>query len=155
MLCYNSLAVYLKTTKFQLVTRRYFPVLVVSLFTLVTVMVIQPTLNIKASPTEQWCQYVHPDRQSRLLEGWLYTVIFPYLLPLLLASGPSIFLALRLRSGHIIEPQKSQVVVSLSVVTSYFIFYLLHFILMTARQVDFMAGPSSIHKLLGSLIIIL
>ena len=82
-------------------------------------------------------------------EGWLYTVIFPYLAPLVLAVPPIVFLALRLRAANIIEPQRSQVVVSLTVVTAYFIFYLLHFILMTARQVDFMVGPSSFHKLLG------
>ena len=85
----------------------------------------------------------------RVREGWLYTVIFPYLLPLVLSVPPSVFLGLRLRAANIIEPQRSQVVVSLAVVTAYFIFYLLHFVLMTARQVDFMVGPSSLHRLLG------
>lgn len=65
MLYYNCLAVYLKTTKFQLLTRRYFPLLVLALLSLMTLMVLQPTLNIKSSRAEQWCQYVHPDTQSR------------------------------------------------------------------------------------------
>ena len=65
MLYYNWLAVYLKTTKFQLLTRRYFPLLAMALFFVMTVMVLQPTLNIKSSRTEQWCQYVHSDIQSR------------------------------------------------------------------------------------------
>ena len=65
MLYYNWLAVYLKTTKFQLLTRRYFPLLAVALFSVMTVMVLQPTLNIKSSRAEQWCQYVHTDIQSR------------------------------------------------------------------------------------------
>ena len=149
MLGYASLAVYLKTTRFQLVTRRYFPVLALVLVTVSTLTVLQPTLNVRSNPTEQWCQYVHPDLQSRLVSGWLYTVILPYLLPLLLSVGPSVYLALRLRAGLIIEPLRSQVMVTLAVLTSYFIFYLLHFILMTARQVNFMTGPTSMHRLLG------
>ena len=149
MLGYTSLAVYLKTTRFQLVTRRYFPVLALVLVTFSTLTVLQPTLNVRSNPTEQWCQYVHPDLQSRLVSGWLYTVILPYLLPLLLSVGPSVYLALRLRAGLIIEPLRSQVMVTLAVLTSYFIFYLLHFILMTARQVNFMTSPTSMHRLLG------
>ena len=70
MLYYNWLAVYLKTTKFQLLTRRYFPLLALALFTLMTVMVLQPTLNIKSSRAEQWCQYVHTDIQSRSGKQW-------------------------------------------------------------------------------------
>ena len=65
MLYYNWLAVYLKTTKFQLLTRRYFPLLALALLVKMTVMVLPPTLNIKSSRAEQWCQYVHSDIQSR------------------------------------------------------------------------------------------
>ena len=72
MLYYNMIAVYLKTTKFQLLTRRYFPVLALALFSLMTVMVLQPTLNIKSSRAEQWCQYVHSDIQSRSVVDILY-----------------------------------------------------------------------------------
>ena len=75
MLYYNCLAVYLKTTKFQLLTRRYFPLLALALFTLMTVMVLQPTLNIKSSRAEQWCQYVHTDTQSRSAPFLIYCVI--------------------------------------------------------------------------------
>ena len=149
MVYYTALAVYMKTTKFQLITRRYFPVLAVVLLSMSTLAVLQPTLNIRSSGTEQWCQYVHNDDQSRLMSGWLYTVILPYLLPLLLSLPPAIYLAVRLKAGHIIEPQRSQVMVSLAVLISYFVFYLLHFILMAARQVDYMASPSSMHKLFG------
>ena len=68
MVYYTALAVYMKTTKFQLVTRRYFPVLAVLLLSISTLAVLQPTLNIKSSRAEQWCQYVHSDIQSRYVD---------------------------------------------------------------------------------------
>ena len=149
MLYYNMLAAYLKTTKFQLLTKRYFPVLVLSLLTLETLMVLSPTLGIRSSISEQWCEFVHPDVSTRSRTGWLYTVLFPYFIPLVAAVGPFIYLAIRLKEGHIIEPQKSQVVVSMATVSSYFIFYLLYFILMTARQVEFLVDMSQMHRLMG------
>ena len=72
MLVYNCLAVYLKTTKFQLLSRRYFPILLAVLLTVMTVMVLPPTLNIKSSRAEQWCQYVHSDIQSRSVPPLVY-----------------------------------------------------------------------------------
>ena len=143
------LAAYLKTTKFQLLTKRYFPVLVLSLLTLETLMVLSPTLGIRSSISEQWCEFVHPDVSTRSRMGWLYPVLFPYFIPLVAAVGPFIYLAIRLKEGHIIEPQKSQVVVTMAIVSSYFIFYLLYFILMTARQVEFLVDMSQMHRLLG------
>merc|ERR1719270_1825428 len=108
MLYYNMLAAYLKTTKFQLLTKRYFLVLVLSLLTLETLMVLSPTLGIRSSISEQWCEFVHPDVSTRSRTGWLYTVL-----------------------------------------SSYFIFYLLYFILMTARQVEFLVDMSQMHRLMG------
>jgi len=150
MLYYNMLASYLKTTKFQLNTKRYMPVIIVSLLILETVMVLYPTLGIRSSIAEQWCEFVNPDPASRSLIGWLYTVLFPYFFPLVFAIGPFIYLALRVKEGHIIEPQKSEVIVSLAIVSSYFLFYLLYFILMIARQVNFLIDLSQMNRMLGT-----
>merc|ERR1711874_953056 len=81
---------------------------------------------------------------------WLYSVLFPYFLPLVASIGPAIYLTLRLKEGEIIEPKKSQVRVCLAVVSGYFLFYLLYFILLTAKQVEYiMLDRSEWNKLLG------
>jgi len=148
MLYYNLLAVYLKTTRFQLLVKRYLPVLVLVLVVLVTLLVLPPTLNTRASLAQQWCEY--RDQDTRLSHGWVYQVIFPFFLPLVISALPSLYLALRLKESQIIEPQKSQVLVSLAVVAAYFLFYLLYFILMIAKQVEFsMVGRDHINKLLS------
>ena len=61
----------------------------------------------------------------------------------------NIYSASRLKEGLILEPQRSQVLVSLAVTGSYFIFYLLYFILMTVRQVEFLVDMSQMHRMLG------
>ena len=62
----------------------------------------------------------------------------------------NIYSASRLKEGLILEPQRSQVLVSLAVTGSYFIFYLLYFILMTVRQVEFLVDMSQMHRMLGT-----
>ena len=150
MLYYNTLAAYLKTSKFQLVTKRYFPVIVMLLLLLETFMVLSPTLGIRSSIAEQHCVYGDTSVEARSRLGWLYNVLFPYFLPFVAAVGPFIFLSIRLKEGHIIEPHKSQVLVSLAVVGGYFVFYLLYYILMVARQVEFLVDTSSsMQRLIG------
>ena len=61
----------------------------------------------------------------------------------------NIYSASRLKEGLILEPQRSQVLVSLAVTGSYFIFYLLYFILMTVRQVEFLVDMSQMRRMLG------
>ena len=53
MLYYNTLAVWLKTTRFQLLTRRYFPALVLGLLTLETLAVVRPVMGVRASASQQ------------------------------------------------------------------------------------------------------
>ena len=151
MLYYNMIAVYLKTTKFQLLTRRYFPGLVLALLLLEVLMVLGPVLGVRAGVTEQSCVFISGDQmmEVRARDGWLYTVLFPYFLPLVAAVGPFIYLAIRLKEGHIIEPQRSQVMVTMAVVGGYFVFHLLYFILMTARQVEFLVDMSHMGRMLG------
>ena len=149
MLYYNMIAVYLKTTKFQLLTRRYFPGLVLGLLLLELVLVLSPVLGVRAGLTEQSCVFVSGEMETRARDGWLYTVLFPYFLPLVAAVGPFIYLAIRLKEGHIIEPQRSQVLVTMAVVGGYFVFHLLYFILMTARQVEFLVDMSQMSRMLG------
>ena len=149
MLYYNMIAVYLKTTKFQLLTRRYFPGLVLGLLLLEVVLVLSPVLRVRAGLTEQSCVFVSGEMETRARDGWLYTVLFPYFLPLVAAVGPFIYLAIRLKEGHIIEPQRSQVLVTMAVVGGYFVFHLLYFILMTARQVEFLVDMSQMTRTLG------
>ena len=152
MLYYNMIAVYLKTTKFQLLTRRYFPVLVLGLLLLEVFMVLGPVLGVRAGITQQSCVFIAGEEEMmevRARDGWLYTVLFPYFLPLVAAVGPFIYLAIRLKEGHIIEPQRSQVMVTMAVVGGYFVFHLLYFILMTARQVEFLVDMSPMGRMLG------
>ena len=151
MLVYNTLATYLKTTKFQLMTKRYLPVIVLFLLLLETLLVLYPTLGVRSSLGNQNCQFIRTDMGSRMTISWLYTVLLPYFLPLVLAVGPVIYLALRLREGLIIEPQRSEVVVTLAVVSSYFLFYLLYFILMIARNIEFLVDMSQMHRMIGEM----
>jgi len=148
LLYYNLLAVFLKTVRFELHMKRFFPLLVVALLVLEMVIVLKPTLNMRASIAEQWCEFSDP--ASRVVSGWLYSVLFPYFLPLVASIGPAIYLTLRIKEGEIIEPKKSEVRVSLAVVSGYFLFYLLYFILMTARQVEgLMVRQKEWNRLLG------
>ena len=149
MLYYNMVAVYLKTTKFQLLTRRYFPCLVLALLVLCVLVVLSPVLGVRAGLTQQSCVFINGALEARTRDGWLYTVLFPYFLPLVAAVGPFIYLAIRLKEGHIIEPQRSQVLVTMAVVGGYFVFHLLYFILMTARQVEFLVDMSQMTRTLG------
>ena len=107
MLYYNLMAVYLKTARFELNMKRYFPIVVLILLLLEMFIVLKPTLNMRASIAQQSCEFA--DRDSRVIDGWLYSVMFPYFLPLVASIGPSIYLTLRLKEGEIIEPKKSQV----------------------------------------------
>ena len=107
MLYYNLMAVYLKTARFEPNMKRYFPIVVLILLLLEIFIVLKPTLNMRASIAQQWCEFAHQD--STVIDGWLYSVMFPYFLPLVASIGPSIYLTLRLKEGEIIEPKKSQV----------------------------------------------
>jgi len=148
MLFYNTLAVYLKTARFELNMKRFFPLLVLGLLLLEMFLVMKPTANMRASIAQQWCEFI--DKDNRVVDGWLYSVLFPYFIPLVASIGPSIYLTLRLKEAEIIEPKKSQVCVCLAVVAGYFLFYLLYFILMTAKQVEsLMLERSEWNKLLG------
>ena len=149
MLYYNMIAVYLKKTKFQLLTRRYFPGLVLALLLIEVILVLSPVLGVRAGLTQQSCVFVTGEMEVRARDGWLYTVLFPYFLPLVAAVGPFIYLAIRLKEGHIIEPQRSEVLVTMAVVGGYFVFHLLYFILMTARQVEFLVDMSQMSRMLG------
>ena len=102
------LAVFLKTARFELHMKRFFPLLVVFLLVLEMVIVLKPTLNMRSSIAQQWCEFA--DQDSRVVAGWLYSVVFPYFLPLVASIGPVIYLTLRIKEGEIIEPKKSQVV---------------------------------------------
>ena len=107
MLYYNLMVVYLKTARFELNMKRYIPIVFLILLLLEMFIVLKPTLNMRASIAQQWCEFA--DQDSRVIDGWLYSVMFPYFLPLVASIGPSIYLTLRLKEGEIIEPKKSQV----------------------------------------------
>jgi len=134
MLYYNTLAVYLKTTRYELIMRQWFPLLVAFLLLVELITTLPPALNIRANKSNQWCELI--DKSSRQLDGWLHAVILPYWLPLLFAIFPSIFLALKLKERHLVEPRKSQVQVCLAVSGSYFLFHLLYFVLLAARLIE-------------------
>ena len=109
MLFYNTLAVYLKTARFELNMKRFFPLLVLGLLLLEMFLVMKPTANMRASIAQQWCEFI--DKDNRVVDGWLYSVLFPYFIPLVASIGPSIYLTLRLKEAEIIEPKKSQVLI--------------------------------------------
>ena len=154
MLYYNTLASYLKTTKFQLICKRYLPVIVLCLLVLEVIMVLPVSLAMRSSIAEQWCEYTDNSVEYRDRVGWLYNVLFPYFLPFVSAVGPFIYLSIRLKEGHIIEPHRSQVLVSLAVVGGFFVFYFLYYILMIARQVQHLVETSSaMHRIIGEFIV--
>ena len=107
MLYFNLMVVYLKTARFELNMKRYFPIVVLILLLLEMFIVLKPTLNMRASIAQQWCEFA--DQDIRVIDGWLYSVMFSYFLPLVASIGPSIYLTLRLKEEEIIKPKKSQV----------------------------------------------
>lgn len=104
---------------------------------------------MRSSIAGQWCEY--SNTSHRQLDRWMYAILMPYWVPLVLSLPPVVFLSLRLKEGEIIEPKKSQVRVSLAIGGGYFLFHLLYFILMTARQFeDDMMDRDVWNKLLGT-----
>jgi len=131
ILYFNLLAVYLKTSKCETIGRQLFPVIVLLLLLIELATTLPPALNVQADSSHRWCELV--DTGKRIGEGWWHGAVLPYWLPLVLASFPTVYLGIKLKSGSIVEPRQSQARVALAISGSYFLFHLLYFLLLTIR----------------------
>ena len=107
LLYYNLAATLLKTTRFVLLVKRYFPLIILLLLLLELVLAIDPALNVQAGLGGQLCVFVNKDWSVERRHGLLYNSIFPYILPLVMAIFPIIKLSVKLKESEITEPRKS------------------------------------------------
>jgi len=150
LLYYNWAATELKTTKFVVEVKKYFPVVILVLFLAEVLLALEPALNVEAGQSGQFCVFVNQEWNVQRRHGWLYNSLLPYLIPLIVVIFPVIKLSLKLKESHIIEPRKSYVLISLAVTGGYFLFYFLYYMLMTAREIEsMMLERSEWNKLLG------
>lgn len=150
LLYYNWAATELKTTKFSLQVKKFFPVIIFLLLLAEVILAIDPALNVVAGESGQFCVFYNQEWNVQRRHGWLYNSLLPYLLPLVIVIFPVIKLSLKLKEAHIIEPRKSHVLISLAVTGGYFMFYFLYYMLMTAREIEsLMLERSEWNKLLG------
>jgi hypothetical protein len=129
----------------------YFPAVVIALLLLELIISIWPAMNVAGSEDSgQFCHLLDQDYARQRRTGWLYLVIFPYLLPLLLCAFPCIRLGLKLRAGATVEPNTSLAKISLVVAVSYFFFHLLYYLLMLGREIEaLMLDRPAWRKVLG------
>jgi len=127
MVYYSWLHLEFKKTIIERRMKQFFPLVILSLLILELVMVIGPAVNVRASQTHQRCYYAVDTK----VPGWLYYWVFPYILPLVLASLPALRIASKLRNAsyHMTEQMKTQSYVVLAVCGGYFFFQLLYYTL--------------------------
>ena len=127
MLYYSWCHTELKKTVIENRAKQWFVWIVLALVVVEFVLVIGPSVNLRASQMHQRCYY----STDASTAGWLYLWVFPYLLPLVLAAPPMARIAMKLRdaSYNMTESQKTQNYVVLSACGGYFFFQLLYYTL--------------------------
>ena len=127
MLYYSWCHTELKKTVIENRAKQWFVWIVLALVVVEFVLVIGPSVNLRASQMHQRCYY----STDASTAGWLYLWVFPYLLPLALAAPPMARIAMKLRdaSYNMTESQKTQNYVVLSACGGYFFFQLLYYTL--------------------------
>ena len=73
------------------------------------------------------------------LTGWLYSVLLPYFIPLLLAIYPMVKIFLKIKNGAggcASERERSQYQIVLSISLGYFFFHFLYYLMWLGRQIE-------------------
>ena len=71
------------------------------------------------------------------LTGWLYYVLFPYFIPLILSMGPFGIILYKLRQRDCVPTrERNNFQIVLAVVGGYFFFHFLYYLLWVGRQIE-------------------
>ncbi|XP_059089044.1 uncharacterized protein LOC131885120 [Tigriopus californicus] len=136
MVIYTWVHVEFKRSVIEQTMRKYFPVLIIGLFVVELLLAIEPTLNVRGSAAEQYCYHVDKRFSTRRRTGWLYLVLYPYFVPLVVCLFPCIKLGLKLRDKAVLSIFVPHVKVTLVTVIGYFFFHVLYYLLMLAREIE-------------------
>ena len=84
-----------------------------------------------------WCKYKNYDFHSTILVNWLYYVLFPYFIPLILCAYPFGFVLYKLRIADSVSSRdRNHFQIVLAVVGGYFFFHFLYYLLWFGRQME-------------------
>ena len=150
LLAYTFVFVQFKRTIIETRVKRFFPLIVITLFIFELLFAIWPAINIRASSSEQFCYHVDSSYATQRRTGWLYLVLYPYFVPFLLGLFPMVKLGLKLRNRSLLDTHAVQVRITLVTVIGYFFFHLLYYMLMLGREAEaLILERSAWRKLLG------
>ena len=131
--------------------RTFMPFILLGLIVLEVMFTIPQTMNVKGSLHSQFCLYTNDSITTRRLTGWLYQVLFPYYIPLILSVLPVTKILLKLRQPDGVSDRDTggyQIVLAAGV--GYFFFHLLYYLLWLGREVEALAlSKTDFTKLLG------
>ena len=130
-----------KKTAIENKTKQFLPLVILTLVLAEVLVAIGPAMNVRSQANVKKCYYVDDSAYTRSVTGWLYLVIFPYFLPLVLASFPMIRIAMKLRNAsyQMTEYFKIQNYVVLSVAGGYFLFHLMYYLMSFGSYVYILA----------------
>lgn len=150
LLTYTFVFVQFKRTVIEQRAKRFFPLIVIVLLVFELLFAIWPALNVRASSSEQFCYHVDASYSNQRRTGWLYLVLYPYFIPVMMAVFPVVKLALKLRDKSLLDTHAVQARITLVVVIGYFFFHLLYYTLMLGRETEaLILERSEWRKLLG------
>jgi len=150
LLYYNVVASLVKTYRFETLAVKFYPLIVLSILFIEFIMTIAPVTGVRMHKKLPACEYTSSSGVQRL-NGWMYNVVLPYWLPLLVCLPPVIYLANRFKQEHFIEPRKTQVKLSIAISVAYFLFLFLHYMLMLAREVEILiVEKTELQQILGT-----
>ncbi len=150
MLYYAWAVAELKRTAVETMTRRYFPMAALALLAAEAMITIWPAMNTKATDDGTHCTLIDASFATERLTGWLYLVVFPYIIPALLCAAPSLRLALKLRRDALPDAHATDARVALVTTGGFFFFHVLYYLLMMGREAEALAlDRPEWRKLLG------
>lgn len=139
-LLYLTLAMMeINLAKVEAIARKFLPLLFLGLIVLEIIFALPPSLNVKGSSHGRHCLYVDDDFNTVRLTGWLYSVLLPYFIPLLLAIYPMVKIFLKIKNGAggcASERERSQYQIVLSISLGYFFFHFLYYLMWLGRQIE-------------------
>lgn len=149
---YLSLAMLeLKSVKVENLIRKCLPLLFVGLVILEFIFALPPALNTRGTAHARHCVYIEDSNVTLSLTGWLYNVLFPYFIPLVVSVYPfaKIFAKVR-QPGGVSERDRHSYQIVLSVTGGYFFFHFLYYLLWLGREIQgVLLAVSAFKQLLG------
>ena len=151
MLYYSWVILEQKRTIIEQNVKLFFPLIIVGLIIVEILFASAPASQVRGSQDFSHCLYKDGVTEySQRVTGWLFMVIFPYYLPLAIAIFPILRITNRLRRGSEVMTERCKVhnYIVLSICAGYFFFYLLYYLLMFGREVEFVVFEISSFRMM-------